>query len=101
MDTVNAIIVVLFVAAVVLLASSVTARRHAETRLALRRLETRVDQLLQTAGLAPEEDLAEVHRAVAEGEKIQAIKAYREATGADLVAAKSAVERIERGDAPI
>lgn len=100
MDTVTAIIVVLLIFAAFLLASSVMARQHAETRLTLRRLEAKVDRLLTDAGLETTEDLAEVHRAVAAGEKIRAIKAYREATGTDLATAKSAVERMQRGESP-
>lgn len=98
MDTVTAIILVLFVLAVFLLGSSITARRHSETQLTLRRMEAKVGQLMDRTGLQPQDDLAEVHRAVVAGQKIRAVKAYREATGADLVTAKRTVERIQRGE---
>lgn len=41
----------------------------------------------------------EVRTLLTGGRKIEAIKVYREATGAGLAEAKDAVERIERGDA--
>lgn len=44
--------------------------------------------------------MQDVHAAIARGEKIRAIKIYRELTGADLRAAKEAVDRIESGQAP-
>jgi ribosomal protein L7/L12 len=40
----------------------------------------------------------ELRALLAEGRKIEAIKRYREATGADLAAAKEAVEALERGE---
>jgi ribosomal protein L7/L12 len=47
------------------------------------------------------EDLwAEIGRLLAEGRKIEAVKRYREATGAGLAAAKEMVEAIERGEPP-
>jgi ribosomal protein L7/L12 len=38
---------------------------------------------------------------VADGQKIEAIKLYRDITGAGLKEAKDAVEALERGDAPV
>ena len=47
------------------------------------------------------EDLwAEIGRLLAEGRKIEAVKRYREATGAGLAAAKEMVEAIARGEPP-
>ena len=43
----------------------------------------------------PEGPLGEITRALYAGHKIEAIKVYREATGAQLVDAKNAVERFE------
>ena len=43
---------------------------------------------------------AELNALLAEGQKIKAIQRYREATGADLAAAKEAVETLERGASP-
>jgi ribosomal protein L7/L12 len=45
--------------------------------------------------------LAEIRRHLAAGNKIEAIKHYREATGVGLAEAKGAVERIEAGKAPL
>jgi ribosomal protein L7/L12 len=50
----------------------------------------------------PTEQLqAEIRRHLAVGNKIEAIKHYREATGVGLAEAKDAVERIEAGKAPL
>ena len=45
----------------------------------------------------PEEKLAVIKEAIFRGEKISAIKLYREATGLGLAEAKEAVERLEAG----
>lgn len=42
-------------------------------------------------------DLSEVHAALARGEMVPAVKAYREATGASLLDAKRAVDRLIEG----
>lgn len=100
MDILNTILLILLIGSLAMLSFSVVARQHSETRLSLRRLESKVDQLLGHAGLGTRLDLTQVNRALVAGEKIQAIKAYQEATGADLVTAKSAVERMQRGESP-
>jgi ribosomal protein L7/L12 len=41
-----------------------------------------------------------VRELIAAGKKLEAIKVWREATGAGLAEAKDAVERLERGDRP-
>jgi ribosomal protein L7/L12 len=64
----------------------------------LRRLEAKVDLLLRHAGLATEVEPGvppEVLEALRRGEKIAAIKCYREATGAGLAEAKKEVEEIQ------
>ncbi|MFI7618545.1 hypothetical protein ACIBP6_45715 [Nonomuraea terrae] len=43
---------------------------------------------------------AEFYRALENGKTIKAIKIYRESTGASLLAAKNAVEAMERGGRP-
>ena len=45
-------------------------------------------------------DLAHVQTAIAAGEKIRAVKIYRDATDTDLRTAKYAVDRIARGEDP-
>lgn len=68
---------------------------RAERRVA--RLERKLDLLLGHLGVREEtprrEEIAGLLR---EGKKVQAIKVYREATGAGLVEAKEAVEELER-----
>ena len=62
-------------------------------------LERNVDRLLSHYGLKAESPLAllpAVHDELRKGRKIHAIKAYREATGADLREAKDAVDELER-----
>lgn len=66
------------------------------------RLEAQVAYLAGRLGISPEElethaapDIpAEVRRLAATGKKIAAVKAYREATGASLTAAKRAVDTV-------
>lgn len=75
--------------------SSATKTRTELTRR-MNRLEDKVDLLLTHAGLeeppAPRQD--EVVALARAGKKIEAIKVYREATGAGLLEAKEAVERL-------
>jgi ribosomal protein L7/L12 len=62
------------------------------------RLEAKVDLLLKHTGLTydPKAGVqAEVLEAIQRGEKIQAIKLYREATGVGLKAAKDYVEQLQ------
>ncbi|EGD42029.1 hypothetical protein NBCG_03703 [Nocardioidaceae bacterium Broad-1] len=75
---------------------SSSSRTRTELTRRLHRLEDKVDLLLKHAGLeeppVPRQD--EVVALVRAGKKIEAIKVYREATGAGLVEAKNAVERL-------
>jgi ribosomal protein L7/L12 len=77
--------------------------RRIEGRLA--QVEHKLDAVLEHLGVdvseprlqprsQPQPGLDQVHAFLREGKKIQAIKAYRESTGADLKDAKEAVERI-------
>lgn len=77
--------------------------RRIEGRLA--QVEHKLDAVLAHLGVdvsesglqprfQPQAGLDQVHALLREGKKIQAIKAYRESTGADLKDAKEAVERI-------
>jgi len=62
-------------------------------RLAL--LERKLDTVLDHLGLEmPAPHLRQVEALLAQGKTIQAIKAYREATGAGLKEAKEAVDRL-------
>ena len=67
----------------------------AKTNATVARLERKVDALLKQSGI----DLATVAAQEAEalvkvGRKIEAIKLYREMTGAGLAEAKAAIERL-------
>ncbi len=68
------------------------------TRLRLQRLEEQVRRISDHLGI-PYDDPSvgvptDVVALVREGKTIQAIKLYRETTGADLVEAKQAVDRL-------
>lgn len=92
--------VVVLVAAVALGASASDRRiNRVERRLSL--MEQKLDAIAGHLGVTVAEpaqpqlaDLPEVRRYLQEGKKIQAIKAYRESTGAGLKDAKDAVERL-------
>ncbi|MGC7098781.1 ribosomal protein L7/L12 [Amycolatopsis lurida] len=61
----------------------------------LTRIERKLDAVLAEQGVTlPEPELDEVRALLDEGKKIKAIKAYRELTGAGLVEAKEAVDRL-------
>lgn len=80
----------------VLLASFSESR--SKDKIALRRIEAKLDQMLLLSGAVPVPgDLEEVHEAIRLGKTIQAVKAYREATGATLLDAKQAVDRLTEG----
>jgi ribosomal protein L7/L12 len=60
----------------------------------LARIERKLDKLLDHFQLeAADDGLAEVRQLAASGRKIEAIKKYRELTGAGLAEAKAAVEQ--------
>jgi ribosomal protein L7/L12 len=90
-------LVVLLVGLIMLgLAGSANSRREqqrAAARLAV--IDRKLDAIIAHLGLPVEDrEPPEVLRLVLAGEKIAAIKAYREATGASLLEAKNAVEAI-------
>jgi ribosomal protein L7/L12 len=68
------------------------AQRH-QARLAL--VERKLDAVLGHLGVeVPEPHLRQVEALVRQGKDVVAIKTYREATGAGLLEAKQAVDRI-------
>ena len=88
---------VIVMAAVALLFKRLTA---VENQLsALSRLDAKIDALLEHSGIRFD-PYAEVHPAVVEalarGQKIEAIKAYRQARGVDLKEAKEFIEEVQR-----
>jgi ribosomal protein L7/L12 len=88
------VLLYLLIAVSVLWGSTETRARRIDRRAA--RLERKVDLLLAQLGV---QDVDSAHDQVAalvrRGKNIQAIKLYRDITGADLVEAKNAVERME------
>jgi ribosomal protein L7/L12 len=85
-------VVLLFLA---LASLSILVKRSAS----LSRIEAKVDLLLQNAGVRydPYKDVPPaVSQAIARGDKIAAIKEYRDATGVGLKEAKEFVEEIQR-----
>jgi ribosomal protein L7/L12 len=80
-----------------LVVTGVAAGRR-ETERRTRRLalvERKLDAVLDHLGIeVPQPHLEQVEALVAQGKTVQAIRAYREATGADLVEAKQAVDRL-------
>ena len=95
MDVIGVVALVGLVLLYFTIESSAT-RNRTELSRRMNRLEDKVDLLLKHAGLEepplPRQD--EVVALVRAGKKIEAIKVYREATGAGLVEAKNAVERL-------
>lgn len=81
--------------AVILVYAALESRlKRMERRAA--RLERKVDVVLDHLGVRQEEpDMERVIALLREDKKIQAIKAYREITDADLKEAKEAVERMD------
>ncbi|WP_345605614.1 hypothetical protein [Pseudonocardia adelaidensis] len=84
-------------ALVVLTAGALAGSRETERRqmrqLAL--LERKLDAVLHRLGVeVPDPELEQVKALAGQGRTIQAVKAYREATGAGLREAKEAVDRL-------
>ena len=83
-----------FAALIVVIAmpSGATTRRQ-QRRLAT--IERKLDLVMAHLGITdPEPAMPEVVRALEQGGKIAAVKAYRDATGTDLAEAKQAVDAI-------
>ncbi len=86
---------VVVLVAVVGLGSSATDRRLGRVDRRLARVERKLDAIAEHLGVPVEEpELEEVTALLRQGKKIQAIKAYRDSTGADLKEARDAVERL-------
>ena len=96
MDWFSIVIVVVILALVIWAVNRATAGYY---RAEIARLERKIDFLYRKFELdyAREQAAslpAQVRELAATGRKLEAIKAYREATGADLVTAKNAVESL-------
>ncbi|MFH9421151.1 ribosomal protein L7/L12 [Streptomyces sp. NPDC017529] len=79
---------------IVVLASTMDAR-HKTLERRLRRMDRKLDLIMEHLGVEETgpEGIAEIDALLHKGKKIEAIKRYRELTGAGLVEAKEAVER--------
>ncbi len=86
------------VAVIALVAVTASAGRREAERRQMRRLalvERKLDAVLDHLGVEVREPhLEQVEALLGQGKTIQAIKAYREATGADLREAKQAMDRL-------
>ncbi|GAA1515179.1 hypothetical protein GCM10009730_20820 [Streptomyces albidochromogenes] len=97
MDTPFLVLALLTVIIVVVLAGSVADSRVRRTGRQVARLEDKIDLILDHLGIShTDPEMEQVVALLREGKKIPAIKSYREITGADLLHAKNAVERMER-----
>ncbi|MDF3302990.1 ribosomal protein L7/L12 [Streptomyces tropicalis] len=86
---------VLLMTSVVLVAVVGNEVRSSRTDRRLERIERKLDLVLEHLGLRLEVPrVDEVQGLVREGKRIEAIKVYREATGAGLKEAKEAVDRL-------
>lgn len=93
-DSVTIAAIVLVVSVIsVLLAAIADARKALARRID--RVERKLDLLLDKLGAGPQDEWAGVRDLLAKGRKIEAIKLYRERTGAGLKEAKDAVESMD------
>jgi hypothetical protein len=89
----------LFLAAFLFLGSRLSAASSSRSRDAARlaTIERKLDLIMRRLEIEdPVPDTPDVIGHLMQGQKIQAIKAYREQTGATLLDAKNAVEKIAR-----
>ncbi|AZM61142.1 MULTISPECIES: hypothetical protein [unclassified Streptomyces] len=88
-------IAVLFLTSVVILGIWTIQSHVSRVERRAARIERKLDVVMGHLGLQEEiPGLDEVRGLVREGKQIQAVKLYRENTGADLVEAKQAVDRL-------
>ncbi len=88
-------IAVLFLTSVVILGIWTIQSHVSRVERRAARIERKLDVVMGHLGLQEEiPGLDEVRALVREGKQIQAVKLYRENTGADLVEAKQAVDRL-------
>ncbi|MFJ9666380.1 hypothetical protein ACIRPP_17465 [Streptomyces sp. NPDC101219] len=88
-------VLILSLTCLVILGAAGLQSRIARTDRRLARVERKLDRVLDHLGLQEElPGREEITALVREGKTVQAIKVYREATGADLLEAKQAVDRL-------
>ncbi len=98
MDATTVVAIVIAVVGLVLILASGKARRSSVETARLAAIERKLDAVMRHLGIeepAPAQDPDVVSHLV-KGEKIHAIKVYRERTGVSLAEAKDAVEHIAR-----
>ncbi|SFJ41104.1 hypothetical protein [Amycolatopsis sacchari] len=98
MDTGTVLLGLAVVLGVVLLAAWEAARRHQRTERRLAAVERKLDAVLDHLGVDVTEEHPEVEEFLRQGKRVEAIKAYRESTGADLREAVAAVDRLASRD---
>ena len=97
MDVWLLLAVVVAVAGMLLAVGGDRSAHRRRTAIRLAAIEKKLQLIMDRLEIAePEQHLPEVIGNLEEGKKIQAIKAYRDATGAGLAEAKEAVEEIAR-----
>jgi ribosomal protein L7/L12 len=80
---------------VAMLGSSAVDRKLSRVERRIVQLDRKLDAVLDHLGIVGSEpELDQVNALLRQGKKIQAIKVYRESTGADLKEAKDAVDRL-------
>lgn len=97
MDVWTVVAIGLGVCGVILALGGDAASHRRRTAVRLASIEKKLQVIMEHLDIAePEPHLPEVIANLEEGQKIQAIKAYRDATGSGLAEAKQAVEQIAR-----
>ena len=98
MDILVTVALVVLLAGLILLglASSANSRREqARTAARLTTIDRKLDAVIAHLGIQVREpEFPEVVRLIAADQRIAAVKAYRDATGASLLEAKNAVDRL-------
>jgi hypothetical protein len=99
-ETVVVLAMFALVLALVMIATGQVGLRSRHLRQIQRRqaeLDAKLDAVLDHLGIAlPAPEYPDVERFLAEGSVVRAVKAYRDATGAELKEAKDAVDEIAR-----
>ncbi|WP_205863361.1 ribosomal protein L7/L12 [Planosporangium thailandense] len=89
--------IVLFAALVMLGVSTSRSTKQADMSARLAKIERKLQAVMDHLGVVEAEaNMPEVESRLDRGEKIQAIKAYRDLTGASLKEAKDAVEEMAK-----
>ncbi|GIG86885.1 hypothetical protein [Plantactinospora endophytica] len=95
MDIWVAPVVVLLLLVLLTVESASATQRHRESTARIRRVERKLDLVLDHLGLTDSEPaLPQILAHLEQGRKVAAVKAYRQATGDGLLAAKQAVDRL-------